>query len=91
MGQIQKVSPTSTSKRPRNPGPFSDMDLQHEADRLLEGSMTLNTLNSYRTGLASYEKFLSVQGLENKWPPSTDNITHFIAYLSLQGLSFRTA
>ena len=67
------------------------MDLQHEADRLLEGSMALNTLNSYRTGLASYEKFLSVQGLENKWPPSTDNITHFIAYLSLQGLSFRTA
>ena len=91
MGQIQKVSPTSTSKPPRNPGPFSDMDLQHEADRLLEGSMALNTLNSYRTGLASYEKFLSVQGLENKWPPSTDNITHFIAYLSLQGLSFRTA
>ena len=83
MGQIQKVSPTSTSKHPRNPGPFSDMDLQHEADRLLEGSMALNTLNSYRTGLASYEKFLSVQGLENKWPPSTDNITHFIAYLSL--------
>ena len=67
------------------------MDLQHEADRLLEGSMALNTLNSYRTGLASYEKFLSIQGLENKWPPSTDNITHFIAYLSLQGLSFRTA
>ena len=75
MGQIQKVSPTSTSKPPRNPRPFSDMDLQHEADRLLEGSMALNTLNSYRTGLASYEKFLSVQGLENKWPPSTDNIT----------------
>ena len=67
------------------------MDLQHEADRLLEGSMALNTLNSYRTGLASYEKFLSAQGLENKWAPSTDNITHFIAYLSLQGLSFRTA
>ena len=91
MGQIQKVSPTSTSKPPKNPGPFSDMDLQHEADRLLEGSMALNTFNSYRTGLASYEKCLSVQGLENKWPPSTDNITHFIAYLSLQGLSFRTA
>ena len=67
------------------------MDLQHEVDRLLEGSMALNTLNSYMTGLASYEKFLSIQGLENKWPPSTDNITHFIAYLSLQGLSFRTA
>jgi hypothetical protein len=67
------------------------MDLQHEANILLEGSMALNTLNSYRTGLASYEKFLSVQGLENKWPSSTDNITHFIAYLSLQGLSFRTA
>jgi hypothetical protein len=33
------------------------MDLQHEADRLLEGSMALNTLNSYRTGLASYENF----------------------------------
>jgi site-specific recombinase XerD len=42
------------------------MDLQHEADRLLEGSMALNTLNSYRNGLASYEKFLSIQGLENK-------------------------
>jgi hypothetical protein len=69
MGQIQKVSSISTSKPPRNPGPFSDMDLQHEADRLLEGSMALNTLNSYRTDLASYEKFLSVQGLENKWPP----------------------
>ena len=44
-----------------NPGPFSDMDLQYKADRLLEGSMALNTLNSYRTGLASYEKFLSFQ------------------------------
>jgi hypothetical protein len=39
MGQIQKVIPTSTSKPPRNPGPFSDMDLQHEADRLLEGEV----------------------------------------------------
>jgi hypothetical protein len=56
MGQIQKVSPASTSKHPRNPGPFSDMDLKHEADRLLEGSIALNTLNSYRTGLTSYEK-----------------------------------
>jgi hypothetical protein len=62
MGQIQKVSPASTSKPPRNPGPFSDMDLKHEADRLLEGSIALNTLNSYRTGLTSYEKYLSVQG-----------------------------
>jgi hypothetical protein len=44
MGQIQKVSPTSTNKPLRNPGPFSDMDLQHEADRLLEGSMAVNTL-----------------------------------------------
>lgn len=67
------------------------MDLQHEADRLLKGSMALNTLNSYRTGLACYNKFLSVQKLENRWSPSTDNITHFIASLSFQGLSFRTA
>ena len=34
---------------------------------------------------------MSVQGLEHKWPLSTHNITHFIAYVSLQGLSFRTA
>jgi hypothetical protein len=83
MGQIQKVNPKSTNKPARNPGQFSDMDLQHEADRRLEGSMALNTLISCRTGLVSYEKLLNVQGLENKWHPSTDNITHFIAYLSL--------
>ena len=82
MGQIQRVRSTSTSKPPRNPGPFSDMDLQHEVDKLLQGTMALNTLNSYRTGLASYEKFLSVQELENKWPPSTDNTFHSIVVVA---------
>ena len=44
---------------PKNTGPFSSDDLQDEADRLIDGSLSLNTMKTYETGLSVFTIFFT--------------------------------
>ena len=75
----------------RHTGPFSAYDLQHEADRLIEASLSQNTAKTYDTGLSVFHQFSKTHGFEVVWPPSLEEIVQFVAYMSLKNLSPNTA
>lgn len=64
--------------------------VQSEVNRLLEASFSKNTHASHITGLAAFDTFRHEQGLSNTWPPTLDQLAHFIATLSIRGLAPNT-
>ena len=65
--------------------------MQREVHRLLDNAISANTRKTYDTGLAAFENFLLNYNIVETWPPNLDTVVQFLAYLSLQGLSARTA
>lgn len=62
-----------------------------EVERLLTASMSVNTHNTYRTGMQAFEQFRRSQGLPSSWPPLDVHLNMFIAQLLLQGFKHATA
>lgn len=58
---------------------------------MLDASLAKNTLISYRTGIQCFENFRVQYGLPVVWPPPVPHITMFIAFLSLNDKSSKTA
>ena len=91
MGTVPERGTASVGSSTRNSRPISILDLQSESNRLLDASLADNTKAAYGTGLESFERFRSQYKLPKVWPPSVNSLTLYIAWLSLQGLSYRTA
>lgn len=53
--------------------------------------MSVNTHNTYTTGIQAFEQFRKSQGLPSSWPPLDVHLNMFIAHLSLQGFKHATA
>lgn len=64
--------------------------LEQEASRLLYRSLAPNTHQSYNTALAKFNQFRAQYDLAQIWPVPTNQLVHFIAYLSINNLSYRT-
>ena len=77
MGQIQELGSTGSTDSTGNTSFFSSDDLQYEVKRLIEGSMSLNTMKTYDTGLAAFTKILQIQGINENWPPKLDTVVYF--------------
>lgn len=58
---------------------------------MLENSFAKNTLQSYTTGLNSFDQFRSNYELPKSWPPTIEQVSTYVSWLSLQGLSHNTA
>ena len=91
MSEVSSISVKCSDQSRRNTGQFSSDDLQHEADRLIDGSLSLNTMKTYETGLSVFNNFLQLHGFEVVWPPSLEKVVQFVAYMSLKDLSANTA
>lgn len=57
----------------------------------MSNSMALNTIHSYKTGVRRFENFRALYSLDDCWPPLLEHLSMFIAYMSLQGLSHKSA
>jgi hypothetical protein len=91
---VDSLSPASARGRSfstNHPARFSATDIQAEARRLLESSMAHNSVKAYNTGLNTFNKFRQQYQLSESWPPPLDHIIQFLAYMSLRGLSSKTA
>ena len=53
--------------------------------------MAHNSVRAYNTGLNTFNKFRQQYQLSESWPPPLDHIIQFLAYMSLRGLSSKTA
>lgn len=53
--------------------------------------MSVNSHQSYNTGLLAFEHFRRTNGLESLWPPTADQVVSFVGFLSLKGLAATTA
>ena len=89
MGEVSAGSPISRSTIAGGPSTISVVDIQAEAKRLLNASLTVNTVKAYDTGLKALHTFRQTFGLAQVWPPSVQELTSFIAYLSLSKYSYR--
>lgn len=54
-------------------------------------AMAPNTIDAYKTGVRRFVNFRVQYGLDDCWPPMIEQLSLFIAYMSLQGLSHKTA
>lgn len=59
--------------------------------RLLVASVAPNTLKAYNTGLQCFSSFREQYGLHQSWPPTVEQLAMFLSYMSLKGLSSKTA
>jgi hypothetical protein len=59
--------------------------------RLLSASSAQNTIKAYNIRLACFNSFRKGYRLPELWPPAIQEVTMFIAFLSLRNFSFRTA
>lgn len=59
--------------------------------RLLTASVAPNTIKAYNTGLQCFKSFREQYGLHQTWPPAVEQLAMFLSYLSLKGLSSKTA
>lgn len=57
----------------------------------MNSSLANNTKGAYATGVDSFERFRANYKLQRTWPPKIEDITLFIAWLSMQELSHSTA
>lgn len=91
MGIFQEDS----TRRGQGPSTYSetipDIIIADEVERLLTASMSVNTHNTYRTGIQAFEQFRKSQGLPLSWPPLDVHLNMCIAHLSLQGSKHATA
>jgi hypothetical protein len=70
-----------------NTKPVYQVDIKHEIDRLIDNSISINTRRMYQMSLDTFVNFRESMSLCDMWPIPLDHITHFIAYLSLNGFS----
>ena len=91
MTGVSTIIAKCSDQSRRNTGRFSSDDLQHEADRLIDKSLSLNTMKTYETGLSVFKFFLQLHGFEAVFPSSLEKVVQFVAYMSLKDLSVNTA
>jgi hypothetical protein len=65
-------------------------DLQPEVDRLINASLSGNTQKNYKAGIESFVNFCSLFGSPLTWPPIVQQITEYIAYMSMQQYTHAT-
>ena len=58
---------------------------------MIDASFAQNTFDTYRTGLQCFENFRTEHRLPLLWPPPVSHVTMFIAFLSLNNKSPKTA
>ncbi|XP_046553789.1 uncharacterized protein LOC124263243 isoform X2 [Haliotis rubra] len=63
-------------------------DLDQEAQRLLQQSLSSNTWATYETVINTLHTFRAAHNLDQVWPVPIDHMVHFIAYMSLRQFSF---
>ena len=82
---------SSTDPTIDSPRRFSAPHLQIEIPLLLQAPLSENTQKTYayQTGLQAYYEF-SHSAQYNIWPPTSDSVVQFVAYLSVKGLSYAT-
>ncbi|CAC5360739.1 unnamed protein product [Mytilus coruscus] len=66
--------------------PFKD-----EVNKLLQHSVSSNTMNLYENAIYSFSKFQTSYHIEESWPPPINHIINYVAYLSKNGYSYTTA
>ena len=91
MTGVSTIIAKCSDQSRRNTGRFSSDDLQHEADRLIDKSLSLNTMKTYETGLSVFNNFLQLHGFEAVFPSCLEKVVQFVAYMSLKDLSANTA
>ena len=64
--------------------------LTEEASRLLHNSLATNTHSTYNTALQQFTNFRIQYNLAQSWPAPVDQLLHYLAFMSVQGRSFRT-
>lgn len=60
-------------------------------NKLLQNSVSKNTMNVYETALSSFTSFRTSFQIEDTWPPPLDHLINYIAFLSKKGYSYKTA
>ena len=58
---------------------------------MLNASLAQNTIKAYSTGLTCFSKFRREYGWVEIWPPSVEQVTSFLSYLSIRDCSSNTA
>lgn len=58
---------------------------------MLDNSLAANTKKAYIVGLERFSEFKRQYGLSDAWPPTVEQVVRFVAWLSLQKLSHKTA
>ena len=66
-------------------------DLEHEARRLISNSLSSNTWSTYETALNALHNFRTAYKLNQVWPVPIDQLSLFIAHMSLKQFSVNTA
>lgn len=66
------------------------IDLQPEVDRLINFFLSLNTQKNYEVAIKSFTNFCLLLDIPLVWPPNVQQITEYIAYMSLQQYAFQT-
>ena len=91
MGPSSNVSTGSGRETRASTSSIPISDLKVEAHRLVNAALAKNTIDSYKVGISRFEAFRSQHGFEKCWPPTVEQLSLFLAYLSLQSLSHKTA
>ena len=89
--EAERVRPGFTITTRNHPTGFFRPDLGAEAGRLIDASFAQNTLDTYRTGLQWFENFRAQHRLPLLWPHPVPHVMLFIAFLSLNNKSSKTA
>lgn len=72
-----------------NKNPKTDLEhLRRVADYLVDQGVSKNTHKSYNLALSKLTSFRALYKLKQKWPVPVDDLLNFIAFLSVQGLSW---
>ena len=91
MDPIQKAGTNGGGKPRTNTSDIPKAALRTEAQRLIESAFAKNTVDAYKVGIRRFESFKTKYTERLCWPPTIEQLTLFIAFLSLQGLSYKTA
>ena len=91
MGKIQKHRSSGRSITNTNTTRFSEADIDVEINKLVDSSVSVNTKETYRTGLVVFEAFRKLYNYDIIWPPLLESlkalllhVTILIAYMSLE-------
>lgn len=63
-------------------------NIQLEKERLVTASLSGNTHKRYNLGVESFTHFCKSTYCVMRWPPNVDQLTEYIAFMSLQNYSF---